>query len=131
MHVRSVAVGALALLMLPGVAAADDNRTQYPGWLANSYFDFNVAYIDNPFSAALLEPGYRVGSIRTPRVGARLSIGHRFSENFSAQIVYARPIQWVRYEDVADPDGGLSSHSVLTNLAGFTLRGTAPLPGPF
>ncbi len=122
---------AVALALPSALGAEDDRRTQYPFGLSNSFFDFNVGYIDNHFSGSALEPGYQVRSVRISPMGARLGFGHRFTEHLSAQIVYARPLRWVRYEDVSDSSGELSSHSVLTNLAGLTVRSTVPLVGSF
>lgn len=121
---RFVLVAVLALAV-HGTAAAEDGRRQYPGWLADSYFDFGVGYVRYPFSPLQLEPGYNVAAVEVPHAGARVTLfGHNFNERLSAQITYLRPIQWVRYRDV---NGIPAARTVWMNVAGLTARGTWPL----
>jgi opacity protein-like surface antigen len=125
---RTVAVLAMSLLLQGARSSAEDERAQYPPYLANSYFDVGIAYIDYPFSERQLEPGFQAGAIEIPRVGGRLVLlGHRFTERLAAQFVYMRPAQWVKYDDV---NGVPGARSVWMNIGGLTVRGTAPLGGP-
>jgi hypothetical protein len=118
------AVAALGLL-LPGLSRAEDNRTQYPDFLAKSYFEVGAGYIEYPFSARQLEPGFAVDSVSTPHAAARVVLlGYRFNRHLAAQVNYLRPVEWVRYKDI---NGFPATRTVWMNLAGVTLRGSLPL----
>ncbi|MGE0446055.1 MAG: acyloxyacyl hydrolase [Vicinamibacterales bacterium] len=102
-----------------------DTRTQYPALLANSFFSINVGRIDYPFSAQQLEPRYRVTSIATPRVTARVVLfGHEFTPYLAAQASYMRPINYVSYRGI---NGGDGSRSVWMHFGTVTLRPQLPL----
>jgi len=115
-------------LLLQGVRSdAQDKRAQYPSFLSRSYFDVGVGYIDYPFTGRQLEPGFQAESPRVPHAAARLALlGYRFNEHLAAQLNYVRPVEWVSYTNV---NGVPAKRSVWTNLAGVTLRATAPLAG--
>ncbi len=126
-RLTAIAVLALACSMHSEQSAAEDRRTQYPSFLANSYFEVGVGYIDYPFSARQLEPGFRVESIVVPHTAARLVLlGHRFNKHLAAQVSYMRPVEWVGYKDV---NGVPAKRTVWMNLAGLTLRASLPLAG--
>lgn len=117
------------LIVSGGVCAAEDNRTQYPPWLTNSYIGFSIGRIDYPFSQAQLEPRYRAESIDIPRLAvSAILLGHQFNKNFSAQMSYARPVLWVNYINI---NGDLSKHTIGMNVAGLTVQATAPLGKQF
>jgi hypothetical protein len=123
----AVKVAALALgLVLEGaLSPAEDNRTQYPPYLANSYFGVGFGYIDYPFSERQLEPGFHVESIRVPHAAGRvLLLGHQFNPYLAAQFVYIRPVEWVKYKDV----NGVSAERIRQiEAAAFSrLRGLLP-----
>ena len=102
------------------VAIGQDSRAQYPSFLQKSYFEVNIGYIQYPFSARQLEPGFQAGSIHIPHVGVRLVLlGYRINPNLSAQISYMRPVLWVEYKDV---NGDAKKHSVFMNVGGFTMK---------
>ena len=125
MRLRSSALLALGLLLQATRGPAEDQRAQYPRRLANSYFEVGVGYIDYPFSARQLEPGFEVESIRVPHLAGRVVLlGYRFSEHLAAQVSYMRPVEWVKYENV---NGVPATRTVWMNLAGLTLRGSLPL----
>jgi hypothetical protein len=108
----------------PG-ASAEDRRAQYPFFLRNSYFEIDAAYIEYPFSHRQLQPGFTVESVHTPHTAVRVVLlGHHFSRHLSAQISYARPVEWVKYENI---NGDPAKRSVWMNVAGATARGTLPL----
>lgn len=111
------------------VSAQEDGRTQYPGWLQDSYIDFGPGWINYPFSQRQLEPGYHANEISIPNAGARVTLfGHNFTPHLSAQITYLRPVQWVRYAGI---NGMPARRSVWMNVAGVTARGTLPLGDRF
>jgi hypothetical protein len=107
-------------------AFAQDNRTQYPGFLSNnSYFDINVGYINYSFSNSHLPGGYKAESIHIPHVGVRLILfGYRFNKYLSAQVSYLRPVLWVQYKNI---NGDQANHTVTMNISGLTLKSFLPL----
>ncbi len=109
-------------------AQSDDTRTQYPALLQNSYITINVGAIDQPFSQALLQPGFHAASIDVPRVDVRVMlIGHEFNRFVSAQASYMRPLNYVRFTGVRA--GDIDSHHVRVNFGAVTLKVRAPLGG--
>src|SRR3954464_8456580 len=81
--------------------AGDDTRTQYPAFLANSYFSINLGFIGYAFSQRQLQPGFQAGSIDVPHVAARVALfGHEFGKRLSIQGTYMRPVRYVAYRNV-------------------------------
>ena len=96
-----------------------DPRTQYPPFLANSYFSLNVGSIRYIFSADQLAPGFEAESLDIPHTAARVDLfGHRFFEHLSAQVTYMRPIEYVNYKNI-NGDGEI--HRIATTYGGLTL----------
>jgi hypothetical protein len=129
MSAKLLALTALTLgsLSQGGRSDAQDERGQYPSFLSRSYFDVGVGYIDYPFSARQLEPGFQADAPRVPHAAARLAVlGYRFNEHLAVQLNYMRPIEWVSYANV---NGAPARRTVWMNLAGVTFRATAPLAG--
>src|SRR3954463_14190497 len=103
----------------PAETVDEDTRTQYPAFLANSYFSVNVGYIDYAFSDRQLEPGFHVASVGVPHVAARVAVfGHEFGRYLSAQLTYTRPVRYVTYTNI---NGDESTHHVWTHFGGVTL----------
>ncbi|MFI5133615.1 MAG: acyloxyacyl hydrolase [Chitinophagales bacterium] len=100
--------------------SAQDKRTGFPDFLLNKYIGFNIGYLDYFPPESKLEPGYSAGTIRIPRPAVRLVFGHYINKNFSAQISYMRPVDWVLYRNI---NGDNLQHSVWINEIGFTLIG--------
>jgi len=127
---RPAAAG-LLLLCLRGSALAQapgDTRTQYPLLLQNSYIAINVGAVDQPFSQAQLQPGFRAASIDVPRFDVRVMlVGHEFNRFLSAQASYMRPVNYVTYTSVRP--GDTDAHHVRVNFGGVTLKARAPLRG--
>jgi len=126
---RRTAAAALLLLCVTRTAAAqpsEDTRTQYPRLLQNSYISINVGAIDQPFSQAQLEPGFRATSIEVPRVDVRVMlIGHEFNRFVSAQASYMRPLNYVSYTSVGP--GDVDRHHVRVNFGAVTLKARLPV----
>ena len=107
------------------VFSQDTSRTKYPGFLKNSYFNFNFGYINFPFSAKQLEPGYNVESITNHHFGMRLIFfGHQFNKNLSAQVSYMKPLQYSIYHNV---NGDHEKHSVWMHSGTLSLKGQVPV----
>ena len=105
--------------------APDDARAQYPAFLANSFVTLNVGYINYPFSALQLEPGYQAESIQVPHVAARVALfGRRFGRYFSGQVSYMRPVNYVRYQDI---NGVETSRTVWMHFGTVTLQTHVPI----
>jgi len=105
---------------------SEDTRTQYPRLLQNSYISINVGAIDQPFSQAQLEPGFRTTSIEVPRVDVRVMlIGHEFNRFVSAQASYMRPLNYVSYTSVGP--GDVDRHHVRVNFGAVTLKARVPV----
>ena len=127
MTVRSYASIFIAgfLLVQSLFGNAQDTRTQYPQGLKNAYFGVNIGYINYPFSAAQLEPGYHVESVSVPHTAVRIVLyGYPINKFLSARISYMRPVNWVQYRNV---NGNLQSNSVWMNIGGLTLLAKLPL----
>jgi len=122
-------VGLLLCMRAPTLAqGSNDARTQYPRLLQNSYITMNVGAIDQPFSQAQLQPGFRAASIDVPPVDVRVMLlGHEFTRFVSAQASYMRPLNYVTYTSVRPGDTG--AHHVRVNFGAVTLRARAPLQG--
>jgi len=105
---------------------SEDTRTQYPRLLQNSYISINVGAIDQPFSQALLEPGFRATSIEVPHIDVRVMlIGHEFNRFVSAQASYMRPLNYVSYTSVRADD--VDRHHVRVNFGAVTLKARLPV----
>jgi len=65
--------------------SAQDERIQYPGILKNSYFGVNIGSINYPFTAAQLNDGNTVETVKAPHTAVRIILlGHQFFKNLSA-----------------------------------------------
>ena len=128
MNLRCLAAAALLLWAQGHVCAQteEDTRTQYPRLLQNSYISINVGAIDQPFSQAQLEPGFRAAAIEVPRVDVRVMlIGHEFNRFISAQASYMRPLNYVSYANVRE--GDVDRHHVRVNFGAVTLKARIPV----
>ena len=106
-------------------ASRPDTRTQFPWYLADSYFSVNVGYLQYDFSGRELEPGFRAESVDVPHVAARVALfGHQFNRFLSAQVAYMRPVNYITYRNV---NGDQSSHHVLVHFGSATLRPQIPV----
>ena len=102
-----------------------DTRTQYPWFLADSYFTISAGSIHYPFTSETMEPGFRVESIAIRHVAARVTlIGHEFNRYLAAEATYMRPVKFVAYRNVS---GDQSSHSVWMNFGSVALKPQLPL----
>lgn len=106
-------------------AFSQDNRTRYPGFLENSYFNFNFGYINFPFSSEHLEPGYEAESITNHHLGMRLIFfGHQFNKHLAAQVSYMKPLQYTIYNNI---NGSQSRNSVWMHSGTLSIKGQIPL----
>ena len=107
--------------------SADDTRTQYPRLLANSYASLSIGAVDYLFTSHQLQPGFRVGSIDTPHLTARVVLfGHEFNRFVSVQGSYTRPVEYVSYRNVNGAPG-TDHHHVRVNFGSVTLKASAPV----
>jgi hypothetical protein len=102
-----------------------DSRTQYPKYLANSYFGLSVGFLHYPFSSEQVQPGNRVESVRVGHVAGQVVLfGHHFNEYLSAQAGYTRPVRYVTYVNVNNTG---TSRTVWMAFGEFMLRARAPV----
>lgn len=125
--------GFILAFLLPVCLYAQDERSQIPLVLQRSYFEVNLGYINYPFSAVQLEPGYVLaGAVTVPHLAPRLVLwGYHFNDYLAGQITYMRPVIWVKYRYVKEGGDELHTRSVWTNVGGITLKGILPLGGNF
>ncbi|HEX6335055.1 MAG TPA: acyloxyacyl hydrolase [Flavisolibacter sp.] len=117
------------LMMIAAVATAQDERAQYPGLLARSYFGVSIGYINYPFTNESMEAPYQAASIHVPHTAVKITLlGYRFNDHLSGQITYMRPVNWVEYRNI---NGDQSNRSVYMNVGGLTLKGNVPLGRKF
>lgn len=127
MNVKSFQCSLLAFCLILSTAdiSAQDRRAQYPRFLSKSYIGLNMGYINYPFSSLQLEPGFQAQSIRVPHFALQvLLLGYHFNKNFSAQISYMRPANWVEYDNT---NGYGYKHYVWMNIAGLTIKSRLPV----
>jgi hypothetical protein len=118
-------VTSLFLFLFIQTVFCQDNRTQYPRFLNNAYFNFNFGYINFPFSKEQLEPGYQVESVTNHHFGMRLIFfGHQFNKYLSAQVSYMKPLQYSIYNSI---NGDKEKHSVWMHSGTLSLKGQLPV----
>lgn len=115
---------AAAVQDTPGKPAID-RRTQYPKFMENSFFTFNLGLIGYLFSERQLEPGFEAESIDKPRLAVRADLfGHRFNRYVSAQAIYMRPAWFVQYNNI---NGTTGTQQVSNAYAGVALALNVPI----
>ncbi|NQV02225.1 MAG: acyloxyacyl hydrolase [Bacteroidia bacterium] len=127
----------ISFLIFPALASVftvtgQDERSQFPSVLRNSYFEINVGYINYPFGQGSMEPGNTMKSVRVPHAAVRLVIfGHEFNKYLSTQITYMRPVSWVTYDYIDDKTPVQYNASVWMNVAGLSLKPQLPINDRF
>src|SRR5258708_1709810 len=105
----------------------EDTRTQYPPFLANSYFSVNVGSLFYAFAQRQLEPGFLAGSTAAPHAAARVALfGHELTPAVSVEVTYMRPVRFVTYRNI---NGDEQAHHVWTGFGGAAVKGRAPIAG--
>jgi opacity protein-like surface antigen len=122
----------LVMVIISWPARAQDDRSQIPPVLKNSYFEVNIGYINYPFGAGNLESGYTFESVTIPHPAVRVVlIGHEFNKYLSAQISYMRPVLWVEYYYNTGSPGTTVKRSVWMNVCGITIKPQLPVSSHF
>jgi hypothetical protein len=103
---------------------AQDQRTQYPALLANTYLNINLGYIDHSYSNLQLKSGYEAESIDNFPFGMRITLGHEFNKHLSGQISYSKTFHQSVYENL---NVDHSDRTVWAHFGEFTLRLQEPL----
>jgi hypothetical protein len=105
-------------------AAPEDERTQYPAFMANSFFTFSVGAIGYLFGERQLKPGFQVEEIDKPRLSVRVDLfGHRFSKYLTMQATYLRPARFVVYRNI---NGTEETRQVSNAYGGITFALNVP-----
>jgi hypothetical protein len=111
----------------PAPPRGEDTRTQYPAFLAHSYFAVSLGFLDYPFGSRQLEPGFTAARVDIPHAAARVALfGHEWNRFLSAQLTYMRPVLYVSYRDV---NGDQARYHLFAHFGGLTLKPRLPL-GP-
>lgn len=124
LRLRFVSVVCLSLYCWVGTASAQDDRAELPEWLTRGLMEFSVGEIRTPFSGAQLQSGYDVEWVHTPKLAARIALGHQFTSTLSAQLIYMRPARWTQYVNV---NGDRDTHSVWTNIIAASVKQRLPI----
>jgi Lipid A 3-O-deacylase (PagL) len=98
---------------------------QFPQLLKHASFGVDIGLFQYAFSAAQLEPGYKVKSVKIPPLGIRVNLlSYNFNKHFAANIYYMRPVLFVEYNNINN-DG--KRYLVTPNIGAFTVRGNIPI----
>ncbi len=102
--VRAYKIIFLPILLFVFISAeAQDEKSQLPKFLQNTYFEANIGAIYYPFSQSHLEEGFTFHSAEIPPAAVRLVLfGYQFNKSLSAQITYMRPVVWMKYSYTVD-----------------------------
>jgi hypothetical protein len=105
--------------------AREDKRTQYPAFLANSYFAVSLGSIHYGFSRRQLQPGFDAASVEVPHAAARVTLfGRQLNPFLAAQVTYTRPVLYVSYRNV---NGDEARHRLLVHFGALTLKPQLPV----
>ena len=105
-------------------ASAQDKQAQFPKLLQRAYVNFQMGYINTPFTNDQLQPGFRAERIKIPHLGVRIIAGYRFSDHLSTQISFMRPGPWVDYINI---NGDNKRYGVWMTIGGITIKPRLPL----
>jgi len=106
--------------LFPPQSTEPDTRTDFPKFLADSYFSILFGSINYPFSTTQLQPGFRVERIEVPHTAVQVVLlGHRFHKYLSGEFSYLRPARYVVYANV---NGDQQEHSVSVAIGQILLR---------
>ncbi|MDO6740362.1 MULTISPECIES: acyloxyacyl hydrolase [Polaribacter] len=78
----------------------EKQRTKFTNFLANSYYSVNFGGIFYPFSNDNLIDGYKTDSFSKNWFSGRFMLGHKITDNLSAQFGTMRPASWFKYDNV-------------------------------
>ena len=116
---------AFAISGLPGTAAAEDTRTQYPAFLSHAYFGVSLGAIRYDFSPRQLQPGFQAEAVEAPPAAARVTLyGREINRFLAAQVTYMRPVLYATYRNV---DGDEARHRLLVHFGAVTLKPQLPV----
>lgn len=75
-------------------------KTKFTNFLANSYYSVNFGGIFYPFSNDNLIEGYKTETFSKNWFSGRFMLGHKITDNLSAQFGTMRPAAWFKYDNV-------------------------------
>ena len=75
-------------------------KTKFTNFLAKSYYSLNFGGIFYPFSNNNLIDGYKTETFSRNWFSGRLLLGHKLTDNLSAQFGTMRPASWFKYDNV-------------------------------
>ncbi|WP_226789196.1 acyloxyacyl hydrolase [Polaribacter reichenbachii] len=78
----------------------EKQKTKFTNFLANSYYSVNFGGIFYPFSNDNLIEGYQTETFSKNWFSGRFMLGHKITNNLSAQFGTMRPASWFKYNNV-------------------------------
>jgi len=75
-------------------------KTKFTNFLSKSYYSINLGGIFYPFSNDNLIDGFETETFSRNWFSGRLLLGHKITEDFSAQFGTIRPAAWFKYDNV-------------------------------
>ena len=75
-------------------------KTKFTNFLAKSYYSLNFGGIFYPFSNNNLIDGYKTETFSRNWFSGRLLLGHKLTDDLSAQFGTMRPASWFKYDNV-------------------------------
>lgn len=78
----------------------EKQKTKFTNFLANSYYSVNFGGIFYPFSNDNLIEGYKTETFSKNWFSGRFMLGHKITDNLSAQFGTMRPAAWFKYDNV-------------------------------
>ena len=106
-------------LSLNFFVSAQDKTAQFPGALKKAYANFQMGYINTPFSNEQLEAGFQSEKIKIPHLGVRIIAGYRINDHVSAQMSFMRPGPWIDYIHI---NGDNKRYGVWMTIGGLTIK---------
>lgn len=78
----------------------ENSKTKFTNFLSKSYYSINFGGIFYPFSNDNLIDGFKTETFSRNWFSGRLLLGHKLTDNLSAQFGTLRPASWFKYDNV-------------------------------
>jgi opacity protein-like surface antigen len=78
----------------------NESKTKFTEFLSKSYYSINFGAIFYPFSNDNLIDGFKTETFSKNRFSGRMLLGHKITDDLSAQFGVIRPASWFKYDDV-------------------------------
>ena len=78
----------------------NESKTKFTEFLSKSYYSINFGAIFYPFSNDNLIDGFKTETFSKNRFSGRMLLGHKITDDLSAQFGVIRPASWFKYDNV-------------------------------